>query len=704
VSTPNNDQLRPAFNRQEATEFLFDLQMRWMAQGIIGYIELRSFPDRERGSGDSIFIPIDGGLDDVKEGVTWAAGESAKQRGVFYGANPRSTTSGRKEAVTQIVTSYAELDHYKVDKTAQETFDFACDSPVEPTFVTCSGRGTHVLFCHEPASSDAWLRVQEGLYQWGLPLGADKAVVTDWARVLRLPGAPNWKESEPLPTSVLFDSKETRPIQHSSLAEAFVKASAPQTSSIVAKALTYSHPIEDFIGNDDVMCEGNPDRIEGAEGRNDMMWKVASYFAGKGIPQSLALTMCLDINRRKVSPSLEDGEIEDQVRRAYKYEPNERIERTARVEVAHRAADREVFAATGDDIYMAEIERPEWVWPGFARGTYNVSPAEPNAGKTSFFLTAGVRTVIGNPMFDQACPWNTPEFSVHSEFDTENAPAVIYVVGEDTWEWAGSDIQTIYKNAFNVPDDHIRRALRERLLFYIPKRGYRKFDFCNPLDQDRIRRDGERITNGFKRPLIVIADMLTATHTLPDGASLAADHHVKNYITEPAVMLAGDTNGVVIHLCHVPKGTGRKSREGSKSERAQLAKNSGQIWGAARTVADLAVMREKTPEQNLISRFGLPKEKGCTMRDFQIEIDSETRAISWNNDEIKSEGQENYARLREIIGLNPGGVSKKALLAKVGLSETAAQRHLDFGIEKGHFEKRGEPGKPVYFYPIPPQD
>jgi hypothetical protein len=432
------------------------------------------------------------------------------------------------------------------------------------------------------------------------------------------------------------------------------------------------------------------------------MYRVASYFAGKrnAIPQAVALGMCLDINRRKISPSLDVATIRDQVERAYRqYEPNERIN-NGRVEVTHRSDDREVFAATGDDIFMAEIEKPEWVWPGFARGTYNVSPAEPNAGKTSFFLTASIRTGIGTPMFnqvvDQACPWNTPEFNVYSEFDTESAPAVIYVVGEDTWEWAGHDIQTIYKNAFNVPDDHIRRALRDRLLFYIPKRGYRKFDFCNPLDQDRIRRDGERITNSFKRPLIVIADTLTATHTLPDGASLAADHHVKNYITEPAVMLACDTNGVVIHLCHVPKGTGRKSREGSKSERAQLAKNSGQIWGAARTVADLAVMREKTPEHNLISRFGLPKEKGCTVRDFQIEIDSETRAITWNNEEIKSAGQENYARLREIIDLNPDGISRQALLLKSSLAEATMDRYLTFGVEEGHFRKKQEGRRMLY--------
>jgi hypothetical protein len=126
VSTPNNEQLRPVFNRQEATEFLFDLQMRWMAQGVSGYIELRSFPDRERGNGDSRFIPIEGGFDDVKEGVAWAEKESAQQRGVFYGANPRRTNSGTKEDVKDIVTSYAELDHYKVDKTGQEAFDFAC--------------------------------------------------------------------------------------------------------------------------------------------------------------------------------------------------------------------------------------------------------------------------------------------------------------------------------------------------------------------------------------------------------------------------------------------------------------------------------------------------------------------------------------------------------------------------------------------------
>ena len=107
-------------------------------------------------------------------------------------------------------------------------------------------------------------------------------------------------------------------------------------------------------------------------------------------------------------------------------------------------------------------------------------------------------------------------------------------------------------------------------------------------------------------------------------------------------------------------------------------------------------MREKTPEQNLISRFGLPKEKGCTVRDFQIEIDSETRAITWNNEEIKSAGQENYARLREIIDLNPDGISRQALLLKSSLAEATMDRYLNFGVEEGHFRKKQEGRRMLY--------
>jgi hypothetical protein len=678
VSTPNNEQLRPAFNRTDATDALFD---QWMALQELGkgYIQLWERLDRRLAS-----IGSEDEIDKLQKVVEMAQARNDAGDNIYVTPNPMNTRDKRgKDQVVAFVECYVDVDCGKQGISIDVVMARALSFDIKPSLALMSGNGVQLRYrvCFENRAD--WQSVQDGLFSAFEDLGADAGVRTDESRLLKLPGSVASKSGEdgyePRATEVLHTSDER--ITADRMLSVFGKKSS---SGIVAKA--------------DASYERQTFTVEDAarQGRQVTLYKFVTSLRGRGYDLEDAMKLAA-LKAEEIGYGDDDDHREtpeDMTKRVYRtYEQNER---TARVEVSHRADDREVFAATGDDIFMAEIERPEWVWPGFARGTYNVSPAEPNAGKTSFFLTASVRTVIGNPMFDQACPWNTPEFSVYSEFDTENAPAVIYVVGEDTWEWAGSDIQTIYKNAFNVPDDHIRRALRDRLLFYIPKRGYRKFDFCNPLDQDRIRRDGERITNGFKRPLIVIADTLTATHTLPDGASLAADHHVKNYITEPAVMLAGDTNGVVIHLCHVPKGTGRKSREGSKSERAQLAKNSGQIWGAARTVADLAVMREKTPEHNLISRFGLPKEKGCTVRDFQIEIDSETRAITWNNEEIKSAGQENYARLREIIDLNPDGISRQALLLKSSLAEATMDRYLNFGVEEGHFRKKQEGRRMLY--------
>jgi hypothetical protein len=227
MSTPNNEQLRPVFNSDVATEFLFSLQISWMAQGVNGYIELRSFRDKDRDGdyGHSVFIPIDGGYGDVEEGVAWAEKESAKQRGVFYGANPRSTNTGDKASVRQIVASYQDLDIYKADKSKEDAYNFAVNSAkVEADFVIDSGGGYQVIFLHEPVKESDWLPVQQGLLEWGKDYGADSAVVKDYARVLRLPGAPNWKQPEPRLTSVVFDAMKSTPTRHGDLYVVFAES------------------------------------------------------------------------------------------------------------------------------------------------------------------------------------------------------------------------------------------------------------------------------------------------------------------------------------------------------------------------------------------------------------------------------------------------------------------------------------------------
>jgi hypothetical protein len=194
---------------------------------------------------------------------------------------------------------------------------------------------------------------------------------------------------------------------------------------------------------------------------------------------------------------------------------------------------------------------------------------------------------------------------------------------------------------------------------------------------------------------------MTSLHKTPDGASLSADNHVTNYITEPSVYMATESGGCVITACHVAKGTGKTARDGSKAQRAALIKNSGQIWAAARGVADLVVVREKSPLENQISRFGVPKEKydGGAIPDFNIEMDRVTRRLSVSIEEVKTPGQDRYAKFREKVNdSGDEGVTRTDMIAYLGCGDDTVDKHAKFGEAQGHIRIEKSRGKATRYF------
>src|SRR5262245_41018481 len=75
-------------DRQTAMDFILGLQSKLC--GVPGFIELRSFPDKERGTGHNYFMPTIASVAEIGTVLNWAETESRHGRGVFVAYNPRS--------------------------------------------------------------------------------------------------------------------------------------------------------------------------------------------------------------------------------------------------------------------------------------------------------------------------------------------------------------------------------------------------------------------------------------------------------------------------------------------------------------------------------------------------------------------------------------------------------------------------------------
>lgn len=422
------------FNQATVYDFLDSLAVKLGDHE--GYIELRSLPDKSRGHGHSHYLPTQGVTPRMLQNATdWADRESSEGRGVFVGYNVRSEEKGDKESVKVLSANYQDLDYYKLKLTQREVLDAVLDGPVAPDMVINSGQGIQMVYLNKGITDEAqWLHIQETLYEYFRKYGADRAVVTDTARILRLPGCPNHKQEEPLETAILFDDGAVFSRPFSRLTDGFGKPGDPKIDKTksekgkTAGGITIDEyevsAVKGWLHSGRVLHKGNPldeRHVEGLGGRDDAAMRLARHYEKIGLAFEEALPVGQAICDFKMDPPYGDDEADEtweaKLRAAYKKfrgtdkddwgnrannvvrkeAVNQGLvaklglnDQTEEVQVAVRASTPFVFGG------LHEVDEPfDEVIGGLAKGMVGMMQSSPNTGKSTYMLNLGIALSVG---------------------------------------------------------------------------------------------------------------------------------------------------------------------------------------------------------------------------------------------------------------------------------------------------------------------
>jgi hypothetical protein len=140
-------------------------------------------------------------LADLPAVVSWLSSLNARQRQIYFGANPRRD-AGRSDTAGVLLARclFADFDGGTIYEDAMSRIK-AAGLPM-PTAVLNSGGGIHAWWRLDAPTEDAaaWSRRMKAL---AVALNSDQSI-HDWPRIMRLPGFINWKY-ETKPVAELLD-------------------------------------------------------------------------------------------------------------------------------------------------------------------------------------------------------------------------------------------------------------------------------------------------------------------------------------------------------------------------------------------------------------------------------------------------------------------------------------------------------------------
>lgn len=171
------------------------------------YLELRAFPRVAAGKARATqhFSAI--ANPNLTEMSDWLQQQHELRHEIYVGVNPRSVRRGTKDAVRIYTVCFADID---LGKVGARWDDVLAILPLHPSLVVFSGGGVHVYWCCSISDRAVWESVQRGIFTLLEKFGADKAVVGDEARVLRLVPYPNRKGVLPIPTRIISADSRIR--------------------------------------------------------------------------------------------------------------------------------------------------------------------------------------------------------------------------------------------------------------------------------------------------------------------------------------------------------------------------------------------------------------------------------------------------------------------------------------------------------------
>jgi hypothetical protein len=244
-----------------------------------------------------------GTLDDLPKLVSWMQSQNRAGKCIFAGANPRTVRGkGTEEYVALARCHFADFDGVTVEEALRRIE--AAGLPV-PTIIVSTGGGVHAwwLLTEPVTDAAAWTARQKMLAR---VLDSDPKV-SDWARVMRLPGFVNTKEKydhlDPRPASAIVDIDPSRryPVEAIEVAEIEVPEVEEATEPEVLPLPSPSVSDSNVIARAERYVEAMPGAVSG-QGGHDKTYAVACALVnGFDLDQGTAI----GIMQRRYNPRCE---------------------------------------------------------------------------------------------------------------------------------------------------------------------------------------------------------------------------------------------------------------------------------------------------------------------------------------------------------------------------------------------------------------
>jgi hypothetical protein len=620
-----------------------------------GFLELRTFDEKDKSDafGRNIFIPVPAETEALEAAVQWAARENKKGRGVFVGVNPRANESGTKKDVESLTTAFLDLDIEKrgIDR-AEAIAELNELSPIPPDFVTDSGGGLHVYYFMQPTQSyDEWRDLQETLYDKFQHIGADRSVVTDSSRVMRLTGFVNWKyekDNGGKPTDIVeFTTRERTPSINSYATLFDVKPRAKATKT----------------GLPDTMPEGGTEKLEG---RNTLLFREAAALRNRGYSEGEILATLYEVNRIRCVPPLPEEEVERIAGSATRYEP------TGELGTSLDYGDNR-FGYTFGEFVRTQFPPNEWVIHGLNDGEIGMLNAIPNAGKTTLALNLSMSMAIGREFYPMYAG-GKPRRVMYMDFENRK----------------GFLQRDLIQMATNFSEEE-RAMIDENLFIAVDQEIYgAEMNLSNQEHLDLVMAEAHSHKADF-----IIIDTMAAAFTF---ANENDNSEAEKVVIKPLKALARQTGAAVLLIHHIGKA-------GETGDRSKLyaGRGASAFAAAARLVMNMDALKDGNgrPVKNHIV-LSSPKVKGKPFDDTVFELDFPRRWFEAADVVLPDETSR-----QEIIWSVIDKPMKRheviAALAELGheVSESTVSRALKLGVATGKIKKGAVQGT---YIPAPPQD
>lgn len=635
--------------KEQAEAHFAALQSGLASAGGGQYIELRAIPekDKEKGAPRSLFVPVEADADERAAAVAWMIAESKRGKGVFVGVNPRNNNeTGSKKDVTQLTTAFLDLDYGKRGLNKEDVLAELDDlSPIPPDLVTDSGGGLHVLYFTKPTENyDSWVDLQETLYEKFEHLGADRSVVTDSSRVLRLTPFPNWKyekESGGRQTGIVsFTAREMVP--------------SIETASELFDVRPKSAKKDSKLPSE--MPEGGS---ESGEGRNTLLFKEASRLRNRGYELAEMLPSLQALNEYRCIPPL----------------PASEVERIAEGVVSRYGASNSLgtsadfipgkFGYTAGEFLRAEFPELDWIIHGLNNGELGQVVATPNIGKTTMALNLSMSLATGQaymPLYEGGRPMRV----MYLDFENRNA-------------FLQKDIRVMIGNF----DEEDRELIEENLFIAVDQEIYGiEMNLSNPDHLEILTKEAAK----FRADIIIIDTMAAAFSLTNENDNSEAERAV----IKPLKHIAKETGAAILVVHH----KGKKAETGDTNE-VYAGRGASAFAAAFRLVLTLKPMTDQSGRQiegHVVLKAA--KVKGRPFEDTVFALDFPRRWFEAADIALPDDSSS-----QELIwSFVTRPMKRKDVVAAIkeaghDISESTIGRALKLGIATGYLEKGAAAGQ-----------